>query len=528
MGIIRTYFEKDTVIIRDDLVNTGRNPIVELFHGGSTNQNDLKYSRYICNFDLSSLVTKINNKDIFIDDLTHNLVLTNTAVFDRELYCAKYDTYTRATCFDLIIFEIPEDWCEGNGYDYVNTKSFCDEDNQSFCECAANWTYRETLTPWLEEGIYNGNPSFYYSGYTGSTSAYTGTVLNLIVTSQHFERGNENLYVDISYYINNILSFLTSGTTTATTYGLGVAFTYDQETTPTDEVFYTGFFSKDTNTVYQPFIQTTYNDTIKDDRNKFYLDKDNRLYLYTNAGGQATNASITNVTVYDQNDNIYQIIPESGITQSSRGVYYVTLNVPYEPTSGYCGNIEFRDVWSGITINGNYLGDAELTFIVKERDSYYNIGSTNSSTSSGIGVGSTRNISIYDYGISISGIKRQEKIKIGDTRKIDIEAKIPFTIDKSQVIDKIYYRIYIKEGSNTQIEYIPWTEVNRTIDSNYFILDTSWFIPNDYFLEVKFESGIEVRTYDDVIQFEITSEKDWRNSDAFYSPNSYIISRRHQ
>jgi hypothetical protein len=135
---------------------------------------------------------------------------------------------------------------------------------------------------------------------------------------------------------------------------------------------------------------------------------------------------------------------------------------------------------------------------------YYNIGS---SDKSGRGVGDSRNIPIYDYQFTFSGLQRREKIKRGDTRRVDVIAKIPYT-SNFKPIDKIYYRIYIKEGE-TQIEYVPWNEVNRTEDSNFFLMDTSWFIPNDYYLELKLESGSEIRTYHDVIQFEIVSEKDW-------------------
>ena len=35
MSLIRTYFSKDTVIVKNSCVNTGANPVVELFHGGS-------------------------------------------------------------------------------------------------------------------------------------------------------------------------------------------------------------------------------------------------------------------------------------------------------------------------------------------------------------------------------------------------------------------------------------------------------------------------------------------------------------
>ena len=104
-------------------------------------------------------------------------------------------------------------------------------------------------------------------------------------------------------------------------------------------------------------------------------------------------------------------------------------------------------------------------------------------------------------------LKRKEKIKRGDTRRVDVKACIPYTTNYKP-IDRIYYRIYIKEGE-TQIDYIDWKEINRTEDSNYFLVDTSWFIPNDYYIEFKLESNNEVRTYHDIIQFEIVSEKDW-------------------
>ena len=66
MGILRTYFSKDNVIVRDSTVNTGRNPIVELFYGGSTNINDTTYSRYLFSIDFSQLKT-IMKTPILID-----------------------------------------------------------------------------------------------------------------------------------------------------------------------------------------------------------------------------------------------------------------------------------------------------------------------------------------------------------------------------------------------------------------------------------------------------------------------------
>ena len=215
---------------------------------------------------------------------------------------------------------------------------------------------------------------------------------------------------------------------------------------------------------------------------------------------------VSGVTIYDHEENIFETIPPSGITQVTTGVYCVSVNVP--EGGNYCGNIQFFDTWSGVTINGNNLGDIALDFIVKESDSYYNVGSNNSAGAFGLGVGDANNRSIFDYEFAFTGIKRREKIKRGDTRRIDVIARVPFTYDQSQVVDKIYYRIYIKEGE-TQIEYVDWNEVSRTPDGNFFLLDTSWLIPNDYYMEFKIESGNQIRTYGDTILFEIVSEKDW-------------------
>jgi len=502
MGIFRTYFSKDTVIIRDSCVNTGRNPIIELFHGGSTNVNNLKYSRYLFNVDLTELQDKLTNKEISLSSLTHKINLTNTSCFDEELfcktYCGSFGEVKRAVSFDLILFKVPESWDEGNGYDYVEAKSLCDVANKVFCESPANWLDRQTGQSWLEEGVYDGDPTLYTGGFTANTA----TTENLVIDTQHFDHGNENICLDLTTYINGLLF---SGETEV---NLGIAFEYSEEVAPSYDVCYTGFFSKDTNTVYEPYLETSFDNVIIDDRDNFFLDKENTLYLYVNAGGEAVNSQISGVTIYDQNDNIYLQIPPSGITQTTTGVYSVTFTVSGDTSKDICGNIQFRDVWEDVTISGKNLGDVELEFIVKESGKYYNIGATNAATTNGLGVGLATNKSIYDYGLSFSGIRRQEKIKRGDTRRINVNVLVPLKIDQTETIGKIYYRLFIKEG-RTQIEYTDWSLVNKTPDGNYFIMDTSWLIPNDYFIEFKIESGNEVRTYEDIINFEIVSEKDW-------------------
>lgn len=497
MGIFRTYFDKDTTIIRNSCVNTGRNPIIELYHGGSTDVDKLTFTRYIFDVDLSIISGKTVTKDILNNGLTHTLKITNTSAFDVEKCCPKYSSVygeaNRSTGFDLILFKVPQNWVEGTGYDYVYSKTLCDNTNKTYCEGPTNWFNTNEMVTWYNEGIYSGDPTTYISsGATGTTS--------LIIGTQHFPKGNENINIDITDYINSIIF---SG---ETNYGLGVAFEYPLEMTTNPCLEYVGFFGKETNTVYEPYIETTWDDLIQDDRNSFYLDKTNNLCLYVNAGGQSTNLDTlpSSVTIIDHNENEYTTIPQSGITQVSRGVYCVSVNVPYEPTSGYCGNIMFNDVWSGISINNRNLGDITMDFIVRDSGEYFSVGSTNESLNNGLGVNGT--LSIYDYKLSFSGIKRREKIKRGDTRRVNVDALIPFSLNKKDTLDQLYYRIFIKEGQ-TQIDYIGWTDINRAVDGNFFIVDTSWFITNDYFLEVKVVSGNETKTFDDILQFEIVNEK---------------------
>jgi len=506
--IYRTYFSADNTLVRNSYVNTGRNPVVELFHGGSLNPSEVQYSRYIFNLDFTEILQKLSTKEATLDTMTHTLNITNTSTFDVEQFCRTVNScigeIKRATCFDLILFEVPEPWSEGNGYDYTPVVISCSDSDKTYCEGPSNWFQRQdAITCWSYPGVYSDPTNWCISGSTGNTVCTGGT--NLIIATQHFNHGDENVSIDITNYVNGLII---SGCT-GLTYGLGLAFNYPLEIAPLLNAEYVGFFGKDTNTVYEPFLETKWDDLIKDDRDRFYLNKDNMLCLYVNAGGQAANATFSGVTVYDQNDDVYQIFTPSDIIQKTTGVYCINLNVIEDPSMGYCGNIQFHDVWEGVTIGSKNLGDISLDFIVLEDTGYYRVGASGSANANGLGVGSSNNISIYDYDFNITGIKSKERIKRGDTRRVNINVRIPYTFDETVVLDRIYYRIFIKESASLQVDYIDWQEISRTPDGNFFLVDTSWFIPNDYFIEIKIESGNEVRTSPTIIPFTIVSEDQW-------------------
>ena len=106
----------------------------------------------------------------------------------------------------------------------------------------------------------------------------------------------------------------------------------------------------------------------------------------------------------------------------------------------------------------------------------------------------------------MSGIRRDEKIQPGDKRKVLVSARVPFTVnDQTELIDGLQYRLYIKQGQE-QIDVIGYTDVNRTYLHNSFVIDTSWLIPNEYYIDFKLTSNNKVTTYKEQMKFQVVSE----------------------
>ena len=464
--VYRTYIDKNNTIIFGTQINTGRNPIAQLYYGGKESQPD--YSRHLLYFDVSDLQEKYNNGELGnLTGVTHTLRMTNTSFFDRDLQAQKLlDGKQRTSSFDLVLFRVNQFWDEGCGYDYQQMRYVNYGDDITFVQSASNWLNATTSNSWSEPGVYSGSPSA------------------VTVTTQHFDKGNENIEMDITNEINKLI---TGGTTN---YGYGLSFERDLEIKEVVPSQYVGFFTKHTQTYYEPFVETVYDNTIRDDRKNFYKGKINRLYFYTNLGGEPTNLdNKPNVVVKDSNGTTIQSFSGNTVKQSDKGVYYVEFSVPIENTQ--CGL--FTDTWSNILVNNISRPNVTLEFEVKDDTEYYRFGDNESLP--------------IEYIVNLSGIMRDEKIKRGDKRKVFVNARIPYTVNETSVIDGLQYRLWVKEGP-TQVNVIDWTDVNRAYLKNYFILDTSWMIPNEYFIDVKLTSNQLVKTYTNTLKFNIVSQVD--------------------
>lgn len=441
MSIFRNYFSKNNTLIQNNVTNNSQNPVTEISYGTL----DKEVSRYIFDVDLDKLKEKISNGLINQNRITkHVLHLTNTIRYAPE-YIGKNSYLSdikRASSFNLEVFNINQDWNEGGGYDftYNNMVSF----NAS--EQASNWYSAKTSTMWNNAGLYE-------SGVT------------TVIGSQSFDNGNENIEIDITNYINNRLS------NSGASYGLGIKFGDVYEKIEDVQRHAVAFHAKNTNTWYEPYVETIIDDTIIDDRNHFYLDKDNDLYLYVNIGGNNENVTINSVNVYDYEDNLIEVLTGNSITNVCKGVYKITQNIS---SSDYPDAVIFRDEWI-MTINGKsntYNGE----FYLISQNNYYSFNNEN-------------HINFKNYHFNFWGIGENEHIKSGVVKRIMLTLKELYPNQNNNKPLDIEYRLFTTVGSKYEIDIIPFTLVNRTSNGHYFDLDTSWLIPQDYYLQVRLKNG---------------------------------------
>lgn len=457
MSYFRSYFEKNNTIIKNSQVNTAKNPTTEIFYGSS-------FSKFIFKVDFTDLKNLIDNSDkVITTGTTHTLHLTNTIFGDETFLGAKRGTgKQRTNSFDLIVFKVSEFWDEGLGFDYEDGGYDFTTGNETFDERPSNWFNRTTLNQWSVEGIYSDNP--------------------VILETIHFDNGNEDINVDITDYVNGII---VSGNTN---HGLGLAFAvlYQDITPEIDQSV--AFFSKYTQTFFEPYVETFFDDRIDDDRHNFIEKTEQNLYLYITKGTNFYNLDeLPTVDILDSTGTPIEGLTGLTSTLIKKGVYKVTFGID----GVLCdGKRFFFDKWKGLQLDGVEINDVTQKFIPKPYSSLYTIGENQTE--------------LQRYVIQYFGIKQNEKIIRGEKRKVIVTFK-SLDYPKVQIFDEVFYRMFIKEG-HTNVIIHDWTQIDVT-NENSFSLDTSIYIPREYYIEIKGKTHTEEIFYDEYIKFEIISEK---------------------
>lgn len=467
--VIHTFFDKCNTIIKDSPVNVGLNPIAEL------NYSKL-ITRTILHFDHNKVKDLVCNKTYpDIKKLKHVLKMVNCGSIDPSTFNKKNFTSTfngkkeRAISFDLIFFLIPQEWDNGRGFDYVEDLYM--GSHNSLSTEGSNWYQAKNGFLWNTEGIYTTNK---LSVELDKFSSKEGNKSDIIIGVSHFDFGNENINLDITNIFNKYI------TGELTNYGIGIAFSPTLELTKKEFTQYVGFFTQFTNTFFEPYVETTYNEVISDDRASFYLDKPNKLYFYSNLGGVPTNLDELPICIIND--------LEIASKQATKGVYYIEL----ELSSNDYGNKEMiYDTWTNIIYKGKKLKDVELDFVTLSEFDFYQFGDGDQLPK--------------QYVPSIRGINYSEKIKRGDIRKVIVEARIPYTTNQLQMIDNMEYRLYVHDGVR-ELDVISWRKIEKCWNHNYFLIDTNILLPNRYYIDVKFYSNLEVKHFDNVLSFDIVND----------------------
>lgn len=477
--ITRTYINKFNTIIKNSHLNTGLNPVSELVYGTTI-------SRLLIKFDVCNIKKEIDNKN-FVDKskLKHILKITNAGSIDfRQLHCTEINDFSdsvkkRASSFTLIFFLIPKDWDSGKGFDYSMTytnqgyyKKYCKEnpnENPRYISTdGANWFNAQNGLKWDEEGIFSND--FLSKEY----EKFSNNEPSVIIGRQHFDIGNEDISLDITETVNKFVN------DEIPNYGIGIAFTPELENTECECDNYIGFLTNKTNTFYAPYVETIYDNVISDDRGNFYLDKNNKLYLYCNIGNSLENLDVI------PNCSVNGI--EYEVKQHSKGIYYIDINLS---RANFKPNTMMYDVWSNIIYNGIKLDDIELDFTLKDNLLFFNI--------------SDKIIDNKKLLPTVYGINYDERIKRGDIRKLVINSKIKYKLNSYEINDNVELRLYIKDGTR-EVDVFPFMKVNKTFLENYIMIDTNILIPQKYFVDIRYNYNGEVIIHHNILSFMIVDD----------------------
>lgn len=483
--IYKTYIEKTNSIISNSKLNTGLNPIAELCYG-----KDTIVTRVLMYFNHNKVKELIDNGTMVdMSKMKHVLHITNagsldfTQMHDCETSSINDNKKVRATSFDLIFFLIPKPWDGGKGFDYsmnyLNIGYYSPtpiDANRLISTDGCNWFQRMNGLPWDEEGVYaNETLSKEYDKWACGEES-------IVIGRQHFDVGNESIELDITDTFNKFLNGELEN------YGIGIAYSPMLEISESEYENYLGLLTNHTNTFFEPFVETRYDDCIMDDRGNFVLNKKNRLYLYCNIGDTLEDLDKNPiVTITNQDDEV--VFDEIESIRQSKGIYYIELTLPQ---SDFKADTMLYDTWDGISYHEVELDAVELDFTLKSAPNYFNIGNSLNTT----------NVSFTP---SISGIKEREDIKRGDIRKLIVTVKPNYTVNTVQLLDNVEIRLYVKDGTR-EIDVIEWDKINKAFTENYYMIDTNILIPQRYYVDVKIKYGMNSIVHHDVLSFNIVDD----------------------
>lgn len=471
------FLDKTNTIIRDVKQNLGLNPILQLGYG-----TDIL--RGLIHFDIEPIKEMLNDGTFpDRDKLTLTLKMTNcmsvdSLPYEKTLIRGKSAIAKRAVSFGLILFKLPQAFVGGRGFDYQS--DFWIHDKRSFSTEGSNWYEPGTGFLWdgtlLPASYKNVQGGIYTSEELSKEYAkYKAGEDSIIVGEQFFEFGNENLSIDVTKYVYVILD----DEKYKFNNGLCLAFLPEYEYMTTEELQYVGFFTDHTNTFFHPYVEAKYCEYINDDRESFTSGKENRLYLYVSDDGTPVN--LDNIPVCSIDGTEYEV------KQATKGVYYAVIpagSISVEQPTVY------YDIWSEIALNGAKMDDVEMEFVANPASRKISIGN---------------NSYMKDNVVpSLYGINDDESVSRGEEREITVDFRVKYDNSEQKLISNAEYRLYVMDGTR-DLDVIPYQPIEKSFLNNFFVIHTQDLIPNEYFIDIKVNTGREKKYFKKVLRFKVIS-----------------------
>lgn len=402
--------------------------------------------------ELSRALYRFSTSDISTDRTNGDIPASGSCNFFINLYNVKHN-FTLPKKFTLVIAPVSRSWDEGNGINSLDS----DSPIESYCNWEKASSGSNGVVSWFSEGgDYLASPRY----------------------TQYFDKGDEDLEIDITTLVEQWLD------ASITNYGVGVFLTSSIETA-TSSSYIKKFFARGSEFFFKrPTIEARWDDSIRDDRAKFYAssslytatDNTNTIYLYNYARGALANipdaTSGIYLNLFDDAQSGSQLTTTTitgGLT-STTGIY--SASVALATTSSYIFDRWYVSSSVGITYvhTGSIVVEPVLASNSNQLSKY---------------VTSIPNLK--------SNYSNEEEARIRTfVRAKDwcpsIYVKANNTV-QSEIIDDSYYKVYRVADNLDVIQYgtgsTNHTRMSRDVSGSYFDLDMSLLEPG-YMYGIKF------------------------------------------
>jgi hypothetical protein len=435
MGLYRIFPSKDSWITNASIDGTngnratgsnfGSSPTLRVFAiKDELTSGSREWGRILLQFDTTELSGKV---------FTHETVPVTGTQYFLKMFDFKHGDEV-PTSYNLEVYPVSRSWSEGTGVDDDNYLDF------GF----ANWLSASSTQTWSVSGS-----DYLEVGY-GSAS-------------QNFDRGNEDLEINITSIVNNWLSS-SRGLAGLPNNGLLVKLGTAEEGNGTNydvKIFH----GRETKYVDRlPYLEARWNSVRNDNRANFAFNQTSSLYLYNFVRGELTDIKEpVFVRIMDHIKSVSSSFNYSfTASRLETGIYSASV-VINNTTSSFSGT--WYDIWFSGAVT--YMTGTFIPLVL-----------------------SGAMVDQYDeYVLDVTNLKReyrdseQQRIKV-NARKKNYKTVLRSSaslVSQKEYIEKMYYSVVNNETGEIVVPFgtgsLEYTRLSYNQDGNFFDMDFSSMVP---------------------------------------------------